>query len=134
MQIPDRRRNQAEERILPLINVVFLLLIFFLIVGSLTATEPFEVEPPGSEAATDHEPESLTVLMGLQGRFALNNEVLSGPVVLERLRAEIAQQPQTVVTLKADGELPANQLVRFTQSLHEAGVEKLRLLTVPEER
>lgn len=134
MQIQDRRRNQTDERILPLINVVFLLLIFFLIVGSLTATEPFKVEPPGSETAADREPDSLVVLMGLQGHFALNNEVLSEPVLLERLSAEIAQQPQTVVTLKADGELPANRLVQFSQSLHEVGVEKLRLLTVPVER
>ena len=132
MHFPDRRPDQSEERILPLINVVFLLLIFFMIAGSLTVTEPFEVEPPSSQSEGIHEPDSLVILMGQDGRFALNNQVLSEAELLTQVEARVKHQPQTQITLKADGQLPGNQLVRFTQELYEAGVEQLRLLTLPE--
>ena len=44
---PPRPRND-EERILPLVNVVLLLLIFFMLAGRLAASDPFEIAPPRS--------------------------------------------------------------------------------------
>jgi biopolymer transport protein ExbD len=129
MHFPDRRPDQTEERILPLINVVFLLLIFFMIAGSLTVTEPFEVVPPESQSQGEHEPDSVVILMGVNNRFALNNQVNDKGGLLAELRSRLAQQPKLLVTVKAENSLPANQLVRFTQELNDAGLSKLRLLT-----
>jgi len=132
MHYPDRRPDQSEERSLPLINVVFLLLIFFMIAGSLSATEPFEVEPPASRSDGEHDAQGVTILMSRDGRLALDGEVLAEAALLARLEARLAEAPQTPITLKADGHAPANRLVRFTQSLYEKGVEKLELLARPE--
>ncbi|MEX1033151.1 MAG: biopolymer transporter ExbD [Cellvibrionaceae bacterium] len=132
MHFPDRRPDQAEERILPLINVVFLLLIFFMIAGRLSVSEPFEVEPPTSQSQGAHEPDSVAILMSANGRLALNNNTLAEAQLLERIESLMDEQPQIQITLKADGRLPANQLVRFTQSLYDVDVKKLRLLTLPE--
>jgi len=132
MHFPDRRPDQSEERILPLINVVFLLLIFFMLAGSLSVTEPFEVQPPDSRSEGAHDPDGLTILMSTDGRLALDGETLAAAELFERIETRLAEQPQTPVTLKADGEALANRLVRFTQELYEAGVEKLELLARPE--
>jgi len=132
MHFPDRRPDRSEERILPLINVVFLLLIFFMIAGSLSVTEPFDVEPPESRSEAAHDPDRVTILMSTEGRLALDGEVLDEAALLQRLKARLAADPRTPVTLKADGAAPANRLVRFTQALHEAGVEQLDLLARPE--
>lgn len=129
MHFPDRRPDQTEERILPLINVVFLLLIFFMIAGSLTVTEPFEVLPPESQSQGEHEPDSMVILMGDKNRFALNNQIMDRDGLLAELRSRTEQQPEVLVTVKAENSLPANQLVRFTQELNAAGLNKLRLLT-----
>lgn len=131
MHFPDRRPDQTEERILPLINVVFLLLIFFMIAGNLTATEPFEVEPPASNSGKAHKPDPTVILMGTNGRFAYDNEALTRAQVLERIGAMVDQNPKARITLKIDERLSGNQLVRFTRALYQAGVEKLRLLTLP---
>lgn len=133
MHFPDRRPDQTEERILPLINVVFLLLIFFMIAGSLSASEPFEVEPPASQSQGDYDPDSVIILMGMGNRFALNNERMNEAQGLEHIQMLMQNQPDTQITLKADGRQPANKLVRFTQALYEAGVKKLRLLTQADE-
>ena len=133
MHFPDRRPDQTEERILPLINVVFLLLIFFMIAGSLTVTEPFEIDPPASRSQADHEPDSLMILFSQDGRLALDNQPVQEAQLLDKLAKVLQEKPDTQITLKADNALPANQLVRFTQALNEAGVKKLRLLTLQEE-
>ena len=40
------RPKTSEEGVLPLINVVFLLLIFFMLAGRLASVDPFRTEPP----------------------------------------------------------------------------------------
>ncbi|MEM1144586.1 MAG: biopolymer transporter ExbD [Pseudomonadota bacterium] len=129
MHFPDQRPDQSEERILPLINVVFLLLIFFMVAGSLTATEPFEVTPPNSISKGEHEPDSLTIIMGSGQRFALNEAIVDKESLLSEIERQLSVQPETVVTLKADNTLAANELVLFTQALNQRGLTKLRLLT-----
>jgi len=131
MHFPDRRPDRSEERILPLINVVFLLLIFFMIAGSLSASEPFEVAPPESRSEGAHDADGVMILMGTDGRLALDGEPLPETALLARLESRLAEAPRTPITLKADGDAPANRLVRFTQALYEAGVEQLELLARP---
>jgi biopolymer transport protein ExbD len=82
MRFQPPRPKSDDERILPLINVVFLLLIFFMLAGKLASSDPFEIAPPRSDSAGGVESREILVLIG------------------------------------AD----------------EAGVERLKLLTVPQER
>lgn len=131
MHFPERRPDQTEERILPLINVVFLLLIFFMIAGSLTVTEPFEVKPPTSGGQEEDMPDSLVILISKSGQLALDNQPLGEADLLAALKTKLAQQPDTPITLKADANLNANKLVQLTHALYGVGVKKLRLLTEP---
>lgn len=131
MHFPERRPDQTEERILPLINVVFLLLIFFMIAGSLTVTEPFEVTPPTSGGQAEDTPDSLVILISKSGQLALDNQPLGEAALLAALKTKLAQQPDTPITLKADANLNANKLVQLTHALYGVGVKKLRLLTEP---
>lgn len=133
MHFPDRRPDQSEERILPLINVVFLLLIFFMVTGTLSIAEPFDVKPPRSQSQVKDEPDVLVILMAGDGRIALNNHEMTEAELFDQIASHLQNNPQTLIALKADGQLPANQMVRFTQVLYGIDVKKLRLLTKPEE-
>ena len=46
MQLPPGQKEEEPDTILPLINVVFLLLIFFIMTGALTSVDFFNVDPP----------------------------------------------------------------------------------------
>ncbi|MBB1335602.1 MULTISPECIES: ExbD/TolR family protein [unclassified Pseudoalteromonas] len=129
MHFPERRPDQTEERILPLINLVFLLLIFFMIAGSLSATEPFDITPPTSSSETAKDAETIVVLMNKKGHFALDNQPLSEPDLLAKITDIIKRSPNTVITIKADADLFGNHLVSFTHGLYSIGVKKLQLLT-----
>lgn len=131
MQFQPSRPKNDEERILPLINVVFLLLIFFMLAGRLAASDPFKVSPPTS--ANEHpaqEPES-TVLIAADQRLALDGELMSAEALEKAVAERIRSGGPTVVRVKADGQAEGRRVVDLMERLRRAGVVKLRLLTVP---
>ena len=129
MRFESVTSKSGEERILPLINVVFLLLIFFLLAGRLAATDPFRVEAPralGGEPIGGHD---MVVHIGADGRLAFDGSVLGGA----ELRTAVAQRVTSgAVRLKADGRVQARRVIAVMEILREAGIERLELLTLPE--
>ena len=127
-------KKDDEERILPLINVVFLLLIFFMLAGRLSAGDPFRVDPPASVSSASAEQRDLVVLVGADGQLALDGEVVDQSA-LKAAVADRASENEGVsprLRLKADANAQAVQVVAVMELLREAGVERLNLLTVPE--
>lgn len=130
---PPRPRNE-EERVLPLINVVFLLLIFFMLAGRIAASDPFEVAPPRSASEGAVQRHDMLVLIDAEGRLALDGEIMTKAALQEAVADRIAGNRQVRVRLKADGRAEAAGVVALMQTLRESGVERLKLLTVPEGR
>ena len=133
MHFPEPRPRNDEERILPLINVVFLLLIFFMLAGRLAASDPFQVSPPSSISEGEAAGQELLVLVGAEGQLALDNR----EVAAEELRAAVSRRMEqdagAPVRLKADGAAEATRVVEVMELLREAGAERLKLLTLPQE-
>lgn len=128
---PPRLRND-EERVLPLVNVVFLLLIFFMIAGKLAASDPFQTSPPQSQSDGQPETQDLLVLVGADGRLALDGEVMLEDALRSSLAVRLSSDTATRVRLKADSQAQATQVIAVMELLRDAGVERLKLLTVPE--
>ena len=133
MHFARPRPRNDEERILPLINVVFLLLIFFMLAGRLSASDPFDVDPAQSRSEGPAESPEMLVLVGADGRLALDGDIMDeialGTAVAKRLADGSTAAPR--IRLKADGGAQADRVVAVMELLREAGVEMLNLLTVP---
>ncbi|MCZ6465576.1 MAG: biopolymer transporter ExbD [Proteobacteria bacterium] len=136
MQIPpSRRRRGVRENVVPLINVVFLLLIFFLLAGTLREPVPFDVEPPmaGGASGGRLEPGAERVLhLARDGRLALAGK----EVALAELPAALALSPtladraeEIPLRLRADARVPARTLIPLLEALRDAGVREVELVT-----
>lgn len=113
---------------LPLINVVFLLLIFFMLAGRLAAVDPFRTEPPRSASEGLTQAHETVVHVGADGRLALDGTIMGDEVAL---RDAVARRGMLrTVRLKADGQAPAVRVVAVMELLRDAGVENVDLLTV----
>ena len=126
----NARKTSDDDRILPLINVVFLLLIFFMLAGTLTKSDPFKIDPPSSISTAEAGEQVFLVLIGADGRIAVNGEATDAVGI----GAALASRPDGAnlsVSVKADGRAPAATLVAAMESVRAAGVGKVRLLTVP---
>ena len=111
---------------LPLINVVFLLLIFFMLAGQLASTDPFPTEPPRSASEGMTQERRMVVHLGADGRLAFNGAIVDEAA----LRDAVARHgPSPAVQLKADSRADAPRMVRTMELLRSAGVERVDLLT-----
>ena len=133
-RLARKRPRSSDDSVLPLINVVFLLLIFFMLTGKLAVSDPFEVAPPESGSEGPSGSRDMIVLVGREGQVALDGRVLSeaefGAAVAERLEENQPFQIQ----LKADQLAEATLVVRVMEMMREAGIERVQLLTIPERR
>lgn len=124
------RRRDTDENLIPLINIVFLLLVFFMLAGSFTPPEQFEVTPPLSSSRAPVEERALEILLSADGRMAVGARTLDRLALRRLLRNRLSAQPGLRVQVKADGRLAARVVLEVMEVLRQAGVEKLRLLTV----
>lgn len=128
MLVPLPKRNtNPEDSILPLINVVFLLLIFFMLAGALVQEPPFGVTPPDTRYTESGEPDQVYLAIAADGRLAFNGEVIEeselGTVLAERAESGSPLQ------VRADDELEADRLTSLLAVLRDARIAEIRLLT-----
>ncbi|WP_424978529.1 ExbD/TolR family protein [Leisingera sp. S232] len=123
MDLSDPHRRPRGESIVPMINVVFLLLIFFLMTSQLAQPDPFEVTPP--DAVSETAPEAQPVLyIDAAGRMHFDGA--EGEAALRRLAAASAGHDN--VQLRADARLEATTLARILRQLAEAGLARAELV------
>ena len=116
-----RNKRSRQDSVVPMINVAFLLLVFFLMTAVIVPPEPLEVTPPEAAAeAGDVLPDVLVVTA--EGTFAL------GP---HRGEAVFAALPEGPLRIRADAGLDGAELARLVGQLSEHGVTSVELVTVP---
>ncbi|TCT24037.1 ExbD/TolR family protein [Thiobaca trueperi] len=138
--IRTRPRAQDDDHLVPLINVIFLMLIFFMIVGRISPAEPLAVEPPVSAQGRDADDQARVLLLSADGRLALDGEILTR----ETLGAHIADwlastggsgaSSGATLTLKADATVRAGALRETLDLLRAAGIGKVSLVTTRMDR
>ncbi|MEM6678577.1 MAG: biopolymer transporter ExbD [Pseudomonadota bacterium] len=123
-----RDRGDEDERILPLINIVFLLLIFFMVVGRLSAADPFEIVPTTS--ASDGKPanEPMLIAIGPAAELALDGTLIDEEALFKQIEAA---GPEAQIRIKSDGRVAAAQVVALIERLRNSGIARVRLMTVP---
>ncbi|MEE4188106.1 MAG: biopolymer transporter ExbD [Roseobacter sp.] len=112
---PTSHPRTRTEAIVPMINVVFLLLIFFLMSAQFVPPDPFDATPPESASAGDRQARD-TLYIGDDG--ALWFEGAEGDSVWALIAARDTATP---LRLKADARLQASVLAGLLPRLTTAG-------------
>ena len=129
------RRRKHDDHLIPLINVVFLMLIFFMLIGRIAAPpDLFQIRPPVSQIQQRESDKDVTILVSRDGLLAVDDT----PVTLETLipalqlsldNARRKQGGTAGIRVKADAALTAGQLMSILKRLRDSGNAKVRLLT-----
>lgn len=144
LESPDSGRRPPLEPVLPLINVVFLLLIFFMVAGQLAPRPEGDVDAPDSASANTKENlQQVMLVLDKEGRLLYQGQPVDGGRVDELIRAHRAATPpadtaskdlgragaKEPVRLMADAGTPLSTLRDSLETLRDAGVEEVRLVT-----
>ena len=122
------RRPRAES-IVPMINVVFLLLIFFLMTSRLSPPEPFEVTPPTAGDGSEGEVAAVLYLSA-EGEAAF--EELRGEAAIAAFAASGSGSGADMAPrLRADANVEAAVVARLMRDLAAAGLTDVALVVGP---
>jgi biopolymer transport protein ExbD len=122
------RQQERQDRLIPLINVVFLLLAFFIISGTFRAADTLAIEPPQAETSGSLDFESQILFMTRDGALALGKKQLSAEQAVEELARWLAKDPDGEVQIKADAQVKARDILPLLRRLSDAKITSVRLI------
>ena len=130
MQIPNESDKNLEINIVPMIDVIFSILAFFIISTLfLTRSQGLPVDLPQAETAQQQSETEVTVTIQADGKIALNQEEIS----LEKLIPEVTKISQnsleTIVIVKADKAVTHGDVVNVMDRLRQVEGVKLAIAT-----
>lgn len=131
MEFEGRRRLSGAIDLVPLINIVFLLLIFFMLTSTLATPDAFDVALPESRQGRAGTSQPIVVLIGGDGTLALNNEPVSLSGLEPGLAAARALSPAAPLLVKADAAATTADVAAVLRRARAAGVERVGLATAP---
>ena len=93
-------------------DLVFLLLIFFIITSTLVTTSALDVVLPKSKAQTVKK-HDVTVTISEDLRYSVDGDIVNVSGIEAAILAKTAGQPEPVVILRADSKVPTGETVRI---------------------
>jgi len=131
MKLKLRKKPPPQETIVSLIDVVFFLLVFFMLVGRMDATSPFTVTPPESLAGEDLPSGGTTISIGVDGQLALEGTEISETAMLDAVAQQLVTNPDLFVRINADGQSRLQKLLPLVSKLELEGVRDVVLVVTP---
>ena len=138
MKFQRQRREEVNVNLTPLIDVVFLLLIFFMVSTTFTKETHLEVDLPEAAEATqlEEQPQTVDIIISAEGTFSVNGQPLINTqaetlriAILKVLgdQTSLEQKPPLIVT--ADAKTPHQFVVTAMDVAGQLGFDKLSITT-----
>jgi biopolymer transport protein ExbD len=127
MRIEPLARPHRGLRLAPLVDVVFLLLIFFMLVARLDRPSSITVEPP-SETGDSALQGAVLVRLGAEGRLDLNGRAVDVDNLANAIAPFLARDPKPRIVVQSAYDVPLQALVQVLDRLKIAGAEDLTLV------
>ncbi len=125
--------DEPSINLTPLIDVVFLLLIFFMVTTTFTRETLLQVNLPEAEAETQStQTERLEIVVSRNGSFALNGQTLVNAkleTLLRGLELESKGNLNLPVIIVADSEATHQSVVTAMDAIGQAGFTRLSIAT-----
>ena len=126
----DLFEGAGEIHMAPLIDAVFLLLIFFLVAATLKQPHPqLDIELPESAAAaeTPDEPSMTIIDLTRDGEFYIEGEQMTAESLRRTLREHASEDPNRTVRIDGDRGAAYQHLIHLVDLLQFEGLTDVRL-------
>ena len=128
MKFTRSRTTSSTIELTPLIDIMFQLLLFFILSTTFKNAPSFEVSLP--EASTDQinqRDNSLTVSLTKDERIVVEDRVIASEQLLKLLVEQVTVNPSLLLVIEADEDVPHGKVVEVMDDAQKAGVELLQV-------
>jgi biopolymer transport protein ExbD len=135
MRVPRKEQPKARIEIIPMIDVIFFLLVFFMISTlSMTINRGLPVNLPTATSSQKDLRENVNLTLIQDGTIFLNKEPITLQDLGPRLKSALAAEPELMVILNADGDVRHQSVVEVMDELRLAGVSRLAIAVKPDRK
>ena len=125
-------REPSGIDISPLIDMVFILLIFFMVSTTFVKDMDLDINRPSAQTAQQSSTKAIRVYIDNQGNTYLDGQPVRVWVIQSRLRDMLAAAGNPGVLVVTDSEVPSGRLVEVVDQCRLAGAEDVGVATEQE--
>ncbi len=131
MQFSQRHRRKAVINIISLVDVVFLLLIFFMVSATFMDEPALKIALPasGAEPPESNAPEPMTVYITSQGELYFGDQMVRVDELPGIFRKSIDEGKPLVLNVKADKEVTHGKVIEVMDLARQSGIEMVTIAT-----
>jgi biopolymer transport protein ExbD len=133
--IPERRRSKgrdAEISVINLIDVIFVLLVFFVMTTTFSKETGVEVTKPNAQSASQVKKENVMIAITREGTIHVNERQVDIAGLKDVLQNIVSRNPETEVVLMADKGANTGTLVSVIDAANVSGAKKVSIAALSE--
>ena len=135
MRIQRRSIKKARIEIIPMIDTIFFLLVFFMISAlSMSQFKGMPVNLPKAASGQQAPAESAAITIDKDARLFLNQQVIDKTALDQALRRQLAKNPEMLVVINAGDGVQHGQVVEVMDIARGANVAKMAIAVKPKEQ
>ena len=123
--------EKDEPNITPMLDVVFILLIFFIVTANFIKEPGLEINRPDSETAEVTENAAILIAIGSAGEIYMDGRRIDVRQVKANVVKMLADNPKGSVVIQADEKAVADTIIKVMDGAREAGVSAISLASEP---
>jgi biopolymer transport protein ExbD len=128
MSLLAGRRRKAEINIVPLIDVLTILIFFFLVSMQFREIQTLNLTLPDVETAGKNDFASpMVIAIDSEGSLYVNGTEATDEILVELVKVVSSQSTDITVLIKADEETPLNKVTLVMDTCRKVGLNKIRL-------
>jgi biopolymer transport protein ExbD len=131
-QTIQHKKPDQDDSLVPLINIVFLMLIFFMVAGHISQSDPIKVQPPLSSSETKQIEQPLVIVVSDNGQVAIEQDIVDDNALLPAINKQFeaaADKDKFRILVKVDGSLPVERLQHVLSIIKQSGIKRISLAT-----
>ncbi|BCB95943.1 hypothetical protein JZK55_08650 [Dissulfurispira thermophila] len=129
MEFERKRHNHSHMNIAPLVDVVFLLLLFFMLTSHLMQEPTIKIKLPESKTAEATKDEIKTIYISKQGEIFFKDTKVTLKDLQAVIKTDLKDAEHDFVRIKADKESDVGILVSVIDEVRLAGVRNYSIAT-----
>jgi len=131
VKLRQKKRSDFLVDITPLVDVVFLMLIFFMVSTTFNVTSSLKLELPSSHAtAQQKEIKQVTIAISADGKLFVQDEAVTDEELRPRILNATHGDPNIRVVLRADSESHHKRVVYVLDTLQGLNMSKIGIATI----
>ena len=125
------REEESEINLTPMLDVVFIMLIFFIVTANFIKEPGLEINRPDSETAETQENAAILIAVGANDEVWMDGRRIDVRQVKANVVKMLADNPQGSVVIQADEQAIADTIIKVMDGAREAGVNAISLASEP---